>query len=351
MDLEGLLFWFEELGQEHNGLVGKKCANLGEMTKIGLPVPQGFALSVHAYVEFMSSTRAAEEILDYLNTVRHTLNGIDDFSRVSERIRKIVENKTLPDNLKEKVITAYRELCHRCNCTELSVSTRSAGPSSHPGQYETYLNVKGERDVEEKIKKVWSSTFNARSMVARSQHSIPLESDPIGVAVMRMISAKAAGVGFTADPNTGDPSLLIIEANWGLGESVVSGMLTPDNYIVNKDSLKIEERKIAEKTSEIVACGEHGVLEQSVPTDRKYTPVLSDEDLLRLTELGKSLERHFGCAQDFEWVIDITLPPPNNLYVVQSRALKTAQKVKSAAQVIADMMVDRAMLHRMNGKV
>ena len=228
--------------------MGKKCANLGEMTKIGLRVPPGFALSVEAYRDFMSMTGAVYEIEEYLAKLGSGPKDLKQFNQLSADIRQIVQSKVMPREMGETIVSYYKELCRRSNTAEVAVSTRSAGIVSHPGQYETCLNVIGDSDLLDKIKKVWASTFNPRSLAFRNRQGIPLESDPIGVVVLKMVNARAAGIIFTADPNTGDTTRMIIEANWGLGESVVSGEATPDTYILDKESLEIRERKLGPKS-------------------------------------------------------------------------------------------------------
>ncbi len=181
---EKYVFWLEELGQDQNSLVGRKCANLGEITKIGLPVPPGFALSVEAYTEFMVQTNARQEIEGYLaRALTGDVENIEQFNQASKELRRIVESKEMPEAMKGTILSFYQGLCRRCDCV-VAVSTRSAGPVSHPGQYETYLNVKGEADLIEKIKKVWASSFNPRSLAFRKRKGLPLENDPIGVAVL-----------------------------------------------------------------------------------------------------------------------------------------------------------------------
>jgi pyruvate,water dikinase len=263
------IFWFEELGREHCEIVGKKCGNLGEMAKIGLPVPPGFALSVEAYTDFMIQTNARREIEDYLCRLRGDIENIEQFNQASRDIRQIVELKDMPEAMKNRILSFYEGLCRKCDCM-VAVSTRSAGPVSHPGQYETYLNVKGQADLLEKIKKVWASSFNPRSLAFRKRKGLPLENDPIGVAVLKMVNARAAGIVFTADPNTGDTSKMIIEANWGLGESVVSGELMPDVYVLNKQNLEIVEKKLGKKTR-YVTCKDLGVTEEDCPADLSST--------------------------------------------------------------------------------
>jgi len=156
------IFWLEELGQEHSNLVGKKCANLGEMIKIGLRVPSGFALSVEAYTDFMETTGAAHKIQDYLSRSYIGSTNLGQFNELSAGMSQIILTEEIPGELEETIIKYYRELCHKCDTSEVAVSVRSAGPVSHPGQYETYLNVTGESDLVEKIKKVWLSVSLSR---------------------------------------------------------------------------------------------------------------------------------------------------------------------------------------------
>lgn len=331
------VFWFEELGQGHCEIVGKKCGNLGEMAKIGLPVPPGFALSVEAYKDFMIQTNARREIEDYLCQRSGEIENIEQFNQASREIRQIVESKDMPEAMKDTILSFYDDLCRKCDCM-VAVSTRSAGPASHPGQYETYLNVKGKQDLLEKIIKVWASSFNPRSLAFRSRKGIPLESDPIGVAVLKMVNARAAGIVFTADPNTGDTSKMIIEANWGLGESVVSGELMPDVYVLNKQNLEIVEKKLGKKTR-YVTCKELGVTEEDCPTDLSSTFCLREEEAKEIGKLGILLEKHFGVPQDIEWAIDRDLEWPKNIILLQTRQAIMAQKKAPIDQVV-DLMLN-----------
>lgn len=333
------ILWFEELDCECNDQVGKKCANLGEMTKLGLRVPPGFAISLEAYKDFMSLTGADMEVKEYLDTIGHGFESIPHFNEASTELRRIVESKDMPREIREVISSHYQELCQRWNTEEMAVSTRSAGAASHPGQYETHLNVRGDLDVIEKIKMVWSSTFNPRSLSARKHAGAPLETDPIGVAVLKMVNARAAGVLFTADPNTGDTSRMIIEANWGLGESVVGGEAMPDVCILDKESLEIIDRKLGTK-GRYVTCKESGVCEEDTPTEKSCTFCLSDEEVKEIGRLGRILESHFDAPQDAEWAVDQDLDFPESVILLQARAEVIAQQRTPADQVV-DLMLTR----------
>jgi len=331
--------WFEEFGQEWNDWVGKKCANLGEMTRLGLRVPPGFALSLEAYNDFMSLTGAAEEIKKYLKKAGYSFEKIQHFNEASAKLRKIVESKEPPAEMKEKILSFYEELCGRCEIEEAAVAARSAGAASHPGQYETHLNVKGRSDLIEKIVKVWSSSFNPRSLSARHRLGLPLESDPIGVAILKMVNARAAGVLFTADPNTGDRSRMIIEANWGLGESVVGGEAMPDVFILDKESLEVIEKKLGSK-KKYITFKEFGVVEHETPSEKAENFCLNEEEAKEIGRLGKLLEAHFNVPQDTEWAIDDDLGFPENVILLQTRPEVIAQQKKPVDKVV-DMMLTR----------
>ena len=328
-------YWLEELGKEHNDLVGKKCAHLGEIAKIGLPVPRGFALSVEAYAYFMTETGATEEIAAMIEASPVTPEDIDGLNRLSLSIRQAVESKRIPRDLEATILSHYDGLCQKCGCGDVAVSTRSAGTVSHPGQYETYLNVKGRTDVLEKVRKVWASTFNARSVAYRLRKGLPVASGPIGVAVLEMVQARSAGIAFSVDPNTGDETRMIVEANWGLGESVVSGELTPDRWVLDKETLAIRENVLGtkEKTTCFV---ETGVVALETPPEKKCAFCCSEAELAEIGRLTKELEKHFGTPQDIEWAVAEDRPFPN---VVLLQARPAVVVKKTAADAAVDLMM------------
>jgi pyruvate,water dikinase len=329
-------YFLRELGREHNDKVGKKCANLGEMTKVGLSVPHGFALSLDAYTLFMEQTGAYEEMRDLIRSRSGSIETIDAMKELSVELRKIVESKAMPPDMEAEIAGYYRDLCERSGVPDVAVSTRSAGAVSHPGQYETHLNVSGASDVMEKIKKVWSSTFNPISLSFRKQKGLPLENEPIGVAVLKMVNARVAGIIFTAEPNSGDNSQLIIEANWGLGESVVGGESMPDTYVVDRKTLNVKERRLGTK-QRCVLPAEKGVCEQVTSADLASVFCLSDAEAAEIARIGVRLEDHFNAPQDAEWAIDNDLAFPDNIIWLQTRNVVLAKKKEPMDQLL-DMM-------------
>lgn len=315
------IFRLEELGQGDSSLVGKKCANLGELTKAGFHVPPGFALSLAAYDRFLAETGALDEIRRLFSAFDADPNDPKDikkYTEVSRVVRELVESKAMPQAMEEAIAGHYAELCESEDCEDVFVATRSAGPASHPGQYETYLFVKGKSNVVENIKKVWSSTFNTRSLVARARKSLPLECDPIGVAVLTMVDAKAAGVMFTAEPTTGNASKVIIEGNWGVGESVVSGVVSPDRWVVDKKTGEIIERRVSKKLiHHRLDEGSGKLASVDLSMEQQTEPCLTVEEVTSLAKVGERVERHFGRPQDIEWAVDSG--QEKSIFVLQTR--------------------------------
>ena len=308
---EKWIYWLKEVGAEHNNIVGKKCANLGELTKAGFHVPPGYALGVDAYDRFMKETEVTDRLLKFLSSFHADPDNVADtlkFEEASKEMRAIVESIKMPPDMEETVKNYYAELCKGACCVDLYVATRSAGPVSHPGQYETYLNVCGADDVVRNVVRVWSSTLNTRSVIARARLGLPLHYDPIGVAVLTMVDARAAGVMFTVNPVNGDESKVAIEAGFGFGEAVVSGNVTPDRYLVDKVTLEIEERVISDKGCEFVLNPVTKEMEyKELPPDKRKLPCLEDREVIELTRIAKQVEAHFGCPQDIEYSISRTL--------------------------------------------
>jgi pyruvate,water dikinase len=328
---------FDELGQEHKEIAGMKSANIGEMRRAGIRVPPGFALSLEAYETFMKKTGAAQEIRRYLSTFTADPNKHDHlikYHEASEVIRNIVESKRMPEDLETMIRRHYVDLCQKTGVPNVLVATRSSGPSSHPGQYETYLYISGISEVLKNIIKVWSSTFNERSLIARVRKGLPLEFDPIGVCVLKMVNARAAGVIFTLNPVNGDLAKIAVGGNWGLGEAVVSGEVTNDQWLIDKVTLEIINRTIASKTKEyIFDPGQKAVLYKEIGAERRTNPCLNDEELSELAKQAKRIEEHFGVPQDIEWALDRDLPFPQNVLFVQARP-ETIWSKKQAKSVL-----------------
>ena len=342
MNSSKLIFWFEELGQEHNDIVGKKCANLGEMIRMGLAVPPGFSIAIDMYRKFIYEAGAFKEMSSYVEGLGELRGkGIAEFEKMSQTLRGIIEETVMPPDVEGEIGLYYDELCKRTGIPDVAVSVRSAGTESRPGMFETYLNVKGKKELLKKVKKVWASAYTTRAIAFRVNKGLPAMGDELGVAVPKMVNARASGIGFTVDPVTGDSSKVIIEANWGLGEGVVSGVESVDHFVVDKENLEVIERNIGKKTRCVVRKGK-GADWDDVPEDRQQVSCLNDEEIVEIAKLAMSLEKRLGCPQDMEWASDQDIPFPNNIFHLQTRPAKVhARKPRSTTDQIASMIAGR----------
>jgi pyruvate, water dikinase len=343
MHMDAVVFGFDELGQGDADKVGKKCANLGELTSAGFRVPPGFAVSLMGYSRFMNETGVRARIRSYLASFDADPSKTTDIPRYEEAssiIRAMVEETPPPADIEAEIRERYRDLCDGACVVDLPVATRSAGPASHPGQYESYLHIKGGDAVVDGVRRVWSSTFNQRSLIARARQGLDVGFDPIGVAVLRMVDAKAAGVMFTTNPGDGDPEKIYIESNWGLGESVVSGEVTPDSFLVAKRGGEILERTISQKKMWFApdpATGMVGFLE--VPEDKKNAPTLTDDEVREIARVGAAIEEHFGGPQDIEWAVAMAAELPESVVFLQTRAQKNIVEKKDATDRLLDFII------------
>lgn len=337
------IYWLDELSKEYNDMVGKKCANLGELVKLGLRVPYGFALSVKAYETFMEETGLKEKVTQIVE--KETSVGldvdkeIDKMIALSASIREAIESSDMPPGLAHQIGKYYAELQAKIGIPDVPCAVRSSGAVSMPGQMETYLNVKGESEILNHVKKVWASAFTTRAIVFRIQNKMAISWAPIGIAVIMMIEAKSAGVILTVLPSAGDLDRAIVEGNFGLGESVVSGEITPDSFVINKNEMCIESRDVAEKTK-MVVYGSCGTTVEDVPVELKKASCIDDREILEIVKIAKDVEQHFGFPQDMEWVVDKRFTFPENIFWVQARGAKYTKKdAGKDEEYVADLML------------
>ena len=330
------IYWSEELGSQHNEIVGKKCANLGEMTRLGMRVPPGFAICVDGYEQFMEQSGAGEEVRRYVKENVRGFREVEKQIEASRAIRGIIEAKSMPYDMKKELDAHYDELCSRVGMDRVRVAVRSSGAVSMPGQMESFLNVLGKDEVSNHVIKVWGSAFTTRAIAFRIEKGMEMERAPIGVAVLKMVNAKSAGVVLTVLPTTGDTTKVVVEGNWGLGESVVSGEVNPDHFLVDKETRDIEST-INEKTK-MVVYRSSGTATTDVPGDMQNQACLSKEELLEIVRVSLDVEKHFNTPQDMEWVVDFDLPFPQNIFWVQARPAKFTKKKEDDAEYIAELM-------------
>ncbi|MEM0467672.1 MAG: PEP/pyruvate-binding domain-containing protein, partial [Pyrobaculum sp.] len=248
--------WLNEISKKDILLVGGKGANLGEVASI-VQIPPGFVVTSEAFLYFLNTTGLRDKIKEIIKEFI-SRGDPDEYEKASAVIRGLIERSPLPSDLEREIAESYKKLCEVTGVNNVAVAVRSSATAedipeaSFAGQQDTYLNVRGVENVIHYVKKVWSSLYTARALYYRDKMGIPHEKSLMAVVVQKLVNAKSAGVIFTLDPTTGDRSRVVIEASWGLGEGVVRGIVTPDEYVVDKKTLSIVERRISVKKVAVV---------------------------------------------------------------------------------------------------
>ena len=323
------ILWFEECNKSALPLVGGKNANLGEMVNAGIRVPPGFAVTSKAFQQYMGEAMLWDQVRGVLSDV--SADDIKAVSKAGSSIRKAILSTPIPDEMQEEIITAYVSLCDNCNTTDLPVAVRSSATAedledaSFAGQQDTYLWICGNDEVVKATHDCWASLFTDRAIIYRMRVGFPQDGVLISVGIQKMVNSRSAGVMFTLDPVTDDRSKITIDASWGFGESIVQGMVSPDNFIINKNSLSIKQSIIGQKDKQFVANG-CGTTVESVPSEQQVIPCISVAEVIEIAKMGMRIEKHYGSPQDIEWAIDKDLPFPENTFSTQSRPVTAAGK-------------------------
>jgi pyruvate,water dikinase len=310
--------WFEELSARDTEIAGGKGANLGELTSAGLPVPPGFVVTAEAFLQFLRAANLAGPVRERLAQL--DVDDTEALRQTAEELQRLVETAPIPEELQQAVSAAYRELARRSRQADVFVAVRSSATAedmpgtSFAGMNETFLNVRGEEALLEALRRCWMSLYGARVIFYRRKQGIPEEKMAIAVVVQAMVDSDAAGVMFTVNPANGDRSTLVIEGAFGLGDTVVSGAVTPDHWEVNKDTLEITRERLAEKRVRAYRDEQGRTRRAELSGEEATRPCLAEEQVRRLAELGRRIERHYGTAQDVEWAI-----ADGEVYIVQSR--------------------------------
>ena len=332
---------FEELSKSDIGIAGGKGANLGELTQAGIPVPPGFVVTAQAYEYFMDEAGINDKVMSILDEI--DINDTKALQAAAEEIKRIIVESPIPDDLILFIREYYNELCQRVGEDDTDVAIRSSATAedlpeaSFAGQQDTFLHVSGDDEVIEYIRKCWASLFEARAIFYREENDFEHSKVYIAVVVQKMANADKAGVMFTVNPSTGE-EIALIEGSWGLGESVVSGDVTPDNYQVDKKDNEIINVTISDKKV-MYTNDENGTsVKVEVPEDKRKERVLSDDELIELTEMGKRVQAHYGEPMDTEWAFEKDM-----LFLLQARPITTLGGVEEAgddeASDLGDVLV------------
>lgn len=307
---------FKEIDTTKRAMVGGKGANLGELSRIeGIRVPGGFCVTSEAYKNIIGQIPEFHTLLEQLSLLK-----VEDVKRVreiSQRIRDAIEGMPIGKDINEAIADHLAKLGDTHACAVRSSATAEDSPeASFAGQQDTYLNVIGKEAILKHISKCWASLFTDRAVIYRMQNGFDHHTVHLSVIIQKMIFPQAAGVMFTADPVTGNRKIVSIDAGFGLGEALVSGLVNADNYKVRDG--KMIDKKIPAKKLVMVALKDGGTREQEIPPERQNRQVLTDEQIVRLERMGRKIEGHFDCPQDIEWCL-----ADDTFFIVQSRPITT----------------------------
>ena len=314
--------FFSDLTHADVPWAGGKGANLGEMTHAGVPVPGGFVVGAPTYASFVDETGLRTQLAVLLDGL-----DVDDTAELERRAaaaQKLVAGQEMPKWIRKAIAEAYQEVCE--GEAGLPVAVRSSATAedtesaSFAGMNETFLNIKGGESVVDAVRRCWASLFGARTVFYRAKRGFSQTDIDIAVVVQRQIQSTRSGVMFTINPASGDHRELVIEGSFGLGEAVVSGSVSPDRYVVDKQSLHISERDIKRKELVIESKPRGGTVTRELEGEESMRPTLADDEVRELAELGRRIETHYEAPQDTEWAFD----PDGKAWMLQSRPVTSA---------------------------
>ncbi|MFA5629015.1 MAG: phosphoenolpyruvate synthase [Dehalococcoidales bacterium] len=317
------IIWFKDISKEDVPIAGGKGANLGEMTKANIPVPPGFVVSVSAYFEFLENSGIVEDIQPLLKSL--DIEDTKQLQRVAKIIKKMVLDCPIMPELADEIKAAYKQLGGGLVAVRSSATAEDLPEASFAGQQSTYLNIEGADEVVDAVLKCWASLFEPRAIYYRVQQGFDHFKVGIAVPVQRMIASVTSGVMFTVEPVTSNTREIVIEAIYGLGEGLVSGEVTPDLYIVDKEKLSILSKRISKQKSQLarnpVADGKDINTWQLIDKDLQGKIKLSDAEILELAQIGKQIEEHYNFPQDIEWAKE-----NGKYYILQTRPVTTIKE-------------------------
>ena len=313
--------FFHDYTDTDQPIVGGKCASLGAMTRAGLPVPPGFAVTTRAFADSMGRDHVGPHLAELLDDLDVT--DMHALGRAARLCRQLVLDAG-PSPAAESVIRAgYQQLCEQAGIDDVAVAVRSSAnaedqpDASFAGQQDTYLWIRGADSVVNHVVRCWASLYTDRAISYRYESGYRHAEVAMSVAVQQMVLPKAAGVAFTLDPTNGDRSTIVIDSAFGLGESVVSGMVTPDNYMIDKVIFEITKRTVSAKELECCIEGDK-VVERPLDPTRSTSPSLTDDEIKAIARLARQAEKHFGRPQDVEWAVTID-DDRTTVHLLQSR--------------------------------
>jgi pyruvate, water dikinase len=321
----------DELRRGDEPRFGGKSTSLGELLSAGIRVPPGFALSIAAYETFLAEAGLRDQTASAM--ARCADRDVGAAQAASRAIGAAMRSSSLPDVVRDEVARAYGALGEAAGVRSPTVAVRSSAvgedsdEATFAGQQESYLWIRGAERVCEAVRDCWISLYTPAAISYRARLASAGEHPAMGVTVQAMVDAGVSGVMFTCNPLTGDPSMVAINAGWGLGLAVVGGEVTPDDYLVSKVTGEVVRARVHHKHVQYVPHPDgHGAARVDVPAELREIRCLDDDALRALVDVGKRVERHFGSRQDVEWAIARGQSPPEGLFLLQSRPITATAK-------------------------
>jgi len=335
--MEKAIVWFKEVGKGDIALVGGKGANLGEMTQAGIPVPPGFIVTSQAYYMFLEESKLAAKIQNLLTPL--DANNSKQLQDISKKIKQLISSAPMPVEIKNEIRRAYSELGHGLVAVRSSATAEDLPEASFAGQQSTFLNIEGEDNVIQAVQNCWASLFESRAIYYREQQGYEHLKVGIAVPVQRMVNSQTSGVMFTVEPVTSDTRKMVIEAIYGLGEGLVSGEVSPDLYIIDKEKAKISTKKISRQEQQLTRNPAPGEKEPNIwlqlPPRIQNVQKLTDHEIEQLAAMGKKIEEHYQQPQDIEWARE-----NHTFYIVQSRPVTALKEsMEEEAEIDAPILL------------
>ncbi len=325
-----ITLWYNELEGADFNLVGKKNANLGEMMKGEIRVSPGFALTIYANDLFATVTGIKKELEGYLASLGQVT--YESSIKASKFAVQMIEEATIPSVITEDVLENYDRLCELSGVADVPVAVRSSGAISMPGQMETFLNIRGHKDLITYIKKTWASAYYVEAITYRMNKGMGFLLN-IGVGIPKMVNSRVSGVIFTLNPLNGDRSKISLDVSYGLGEAVVSGTVTPDNYLIDKITLStIKSIKGSKEVMCVYEENGSNIKTVPVPDEMRAKFSVTSEELMELCRIAKAIDKYYGKPYDIEFAIDGDLSFPENVIVLQVRPESVWAKKKAEAK-------------------
>ncbi|MFZ5932801.1 MAG: phosphoenolpyruvate synthase [Patescibacteria group bacterium] len=318
------VLFFKDIDKEDIPKVGGKGANLGEMVNAGFPVPNGFAVTVTSYSEFLLENNLASQITNILKVTN--VENPEELAAAAKKIQKAIVRGRVPDRVVSETVKAYKALSgflrNSLVAVRSSATAEDLPTASFAGQQATFLNIRGEANLINAIRNCWASLFTPRAIFYRVQNKIPHEKVKIAVIVQKMVQSQASGVIFSIDPVTNAKDRIVIEAVWGLGEMIVQGSVVPDRYVVQKETFAILSKEISDQPIQLTKVGAE-TQERQVPEKIRQLQKISNQEIVKLAKLADKLQKHYFFPQDIEWAKE-----GKNLYIVQTRPVTTLKTDK-----------------------